>query len=207
MDQHDGSNLADLMAAAANGCQPSWNALVDRYLPLVYSVTRKYRLSGEDADDVSQTLWLRLVENLHAIREPRALPSWIVTTTKREALRVLAARQRTKPVDPSTAFDKPALDSATIDCDLLRAERHQALRDGLAQLKPEEYRLMALLIADPPLTYAEIAKRLGISVGSIGPTRGRCLTKLRATPGLERLVESDGVSGIEGGDCNELAKV
>ena len=201
MDHQHGADLADLLAGAAGGDQAAWDALVERYLPLVFSVVRRYRLSGHDAADVSQTLWLRLVENVATIREPRALSSWIITTTRREALRVLAAGQRMTPVDSTTGFDTAKFDGPDTDAELLRAERHQALRDGLAQLKPEERQLMLLLIADPPPTYAEIAGRLGISVGSIGPTRGRCLEKLRSMPELERLLAT------EGGDCNDLTRI
>jgi RNA polymerase sigma factor (sigma-70 family) len=192
MTSHDNSDLADLLRAAVEGDQSAWDALVERYLPLVYSVLRNYRLTGQDAADVSQTLWLRLVENLKTIREPRALPSWIITTTKREALRVLSTNQRALPVDPGTGFAAIVADGPENDEALLRAERRQALRDGLANLKPEEQQLMLLLIADPPVSYAEISRRLGIPVGSIGPTRGRCLDKLRETAGLERLLVSEG---------------
>jgi RNA polymerase sigma factor (sigma-70 family) len=192
MTSHDNSDLADLLRAAVEGDQSAWDALVERYLPLVYSVLRNYRLTGQDAADVSQTLWLRLVENLKTIREPRALPSWIITTTKREALRVLSTNQRALPVDPGTGFAAIVADGPENDEALLCAERRQALRDGLANLKPEEQQLMLLLIADPPVSYAEISRRLGIPVGSIGPTRGRCLDKLRETAGLERLLVSEG---------------
>ena len=207
MEPKDGPGLAELIATAAAGNQASWNALVDRYLPLVFSVIRGYRLTDEDASDVSQTLWLRLIENLETIREPRALPAWIVTTTKREALRVLAARRRTTPVDSTIGFDGKDVDAPAIDDQLLRAERRQALRDGMALLKPEERRLMMLLITDLALSYAEISRRLDISVGSIGPTRGRCLNKLRSTPGIERLMCADNDSDLEGGEVNDLAKV
>jgi RNA polymerase sigma factor (sigma-70 family) len=167
---------------------------------------RKYRLNDEDAADVSQTLWLRLVENLGSIREPRALPSWIITTTKREALRVLAARQRAIPVDAINGFDTKQLDGPETDAELLRAERQQALRDGLAELAADDRELILMFMADPPIPYKEIAARLGVPVGSIGPTRGRALTKLRATPGIARLMHAD-YDNDEGGDRGNLAGV
>lgn len=206
MELRETRTLADLLSAASQGDQASWNALVERYLPLVYSVARRYRLTDEDAADVSQTLWLRLLENLDSIREPRALPSWIITTTKREALRVLAARQRATPVDAINGFDTTSLDGPEHDADLLRAERHQALRDGLAELAPEDRELILLFIADPPLSYRQIASRLGIPVGSVGPTRGRCLNKLRSTIGIERLMAADHDDN-EGGDREALVRV
>jgi RNA polymerase sigma factor (sigma-70 family) len=200
VELRDDPSLADLLARAAGGDQQAWGTLVERYIPLVFSVARKYPLSHQDVADVSQTLWLRLVEKIATIREPEALAAWIITTTKREALHVVAAGSRTTPVDPTTGFEKAPYDGPETDAELLRVERHQALRDGLALLRPEERELMLLLIADPRPPYAEIARRLGISVGSIGPTRGRCLEKLRATAGLERLLTA------EGGDCNDLAR-
>ena len=91
--------MGELVAAAAQGDQRAWAALVERYVPLVYSIIRRYRLSDKDAEDVSQTVWLRLVEHLGAIREPQALPGWLATTTRHEALGVLRSKRRTDPVD------------------------------------------------------------------------------------------------------------
>ncbi len=190
MELRESRTPAQLLDAASRGDQASWNGLVERYLPLVYSVARRYRLSDEDAADVSQTLWLRLVEHLGSIKEPRALPSWIITTTKREALRTLAARQRTCPVDAVNGFDTTRPDATDSDAELLRAERHLALRDGLAELAPDDRELVLLFICDPPLTYSQIAARLGVPVGSIGPTRGRCLAKLRSTSSIQQLLRA-----------------
>ena len=92
--------LATLVHAAREGDQGAWDAIVDRFLPLVGAIIRRHRLSEADGDDVSQTVWLRLVEHLDALREPDALPGWIRTTTRNECLRVLAARGRVRPVDP-----------------------------------------------------------------------------------------------------------
>ena len=207
MELQETRPLADLLRSAADGDQVSWNALVERYLPLVFSVVRRYRLTDEDAADVSQTLWLRLVENLGSIREPRALPAWIITTTKREALRVLAARQRATPVDAINGFDTTRADGPETDADLLSAERHQALRDGLAELAPHDRELILMFIADPPIPYKEIAARLGVPVGSIGPTRGRALNKLRATAGIARLMGELLDDSDEGGDRAHLAGI
>lgn len=197
---------ADLVAAAVRGEQEAWNELVDRYLPLVRSVTRTYRLSDGDADDVSQTVWLRLVEHLTDIRAPAALPKWIITTTRNESLRVIKARRRTLPVDPlgAATFDAAA-DPMEVDGDLLRAERHQALRDGLSELAPQQRRLLLLLIADPPLSYREIGELLDMPVGSIGPTRARCLDQLRATSAMS-MFQADGASHDKGGGSHVLTR-
>lgn len=198
----------DLVEAAARGDQDGWDEIVQRYLPLVFSVTRRYRLSNKDAEDVSQTVWLRLVEHLDTIREPRALPMWIATTTRNEALRLVTAHRRTAPVDPlgPSALDGEA-SSAELDEELLRAERQQAMRDGLAELEPRHRELLLLLVADPPLSYEAIGARLGMPVGSIGPTRARCLARLRDTSAMQMFLASGQDTDRTGGGRNDLSTV
>jgi RNA polymerase sigma factor (sigma-70 family) len=185
------ATLAARVAAAKDGDRAAWDALVEQYMPLVLGVARRYRLSHEDVADVSQALWLRLVEHLDDIREPRALPGWIVTTTKHEALRLLSTRQRAVPVDPLTSLalnDLP--EEEGIEDDLLRLERHQALREGLRELRPQHRALLQLLLMDPPLSYDDISRQLGIPKGSIGPTRARCLEALRNTAALRTFLRT-----------------
>jgi RNA polymerase sigma factor (sigma-70 family) len=179
--------LAALVRAAREGDHDAWDAIVDRFLPLVEAIIRRHRLGDADGDDVSQTVWLRLVEHLGNLREPDALPGWIRTTTRHECLRVLAARGRVRPVDPQ---DGPGLDMAepaVADEHLLAAERRQLLRDALAELPAARRELLLLLLADPPLGYEAISERLGIPIGSIGPTRARALEQLRRTRALRGL--------------------
>ncbi|GAA4082494.1 RNA polymerase sigma factor (sigma-70 family) [Nocardioides kongjuensis] len=162
---------------------------MDRFLPLVDAIIRGHRLSEADGDDVSQTVWLRLVEHLGDLREPAALPGWIRTTTRNECLRLLAARGRVRPVDPQDASGLDAVVDDVAGTDLLAAESRQLLREALAVLPEARRALLLLLLADPPVGYEEISRRLGIPVGSIGPTRARALEQLRRTPALRRLVE------------------
>jgi RNA polymerase sigma factor (sigma-70 family) len=205
MDVDDDVN--ELVAAATRGEQQAWNALIDRYLPLVRSVTRAYRLNERDAEDVSQTVWLRLVEHLDSIREPRALPKWLMTTTKHEALRLLRSDVRENPVDPQTDPAMQRAEHVDVAADLIRAERHQALRDGLAELPPSDRELLLLLAADPPVSYREISAMLGMPVGSIGPTRGRCLERLRTTPAMVAYLSAEPTEQDKGGDRDDLARV
>jgi RNA polymerase sigma factor (sigma-70 family) len=184
-------DVARLVEAAREGDQRAWEELVQLYMPLVLSVTRRYRLEAADTADVSQTLWLRLVEHLDEIREPQRLPGWIATTVRNEAMRVLRTRGRTVSVDPQ---DGVGLESAagvepSVDEDLLRRERHKALRDGLVELRPAHRELLVLLSADPPPSYDQISERLGIPRGSIGPTRSRALAELRRTAALKDFIE------------------
>ena len=184
--------ITELVARAVGGDQDAWNAIVDRYLPLVMSVVRSYRMTEKDGEDVSQTVWLRLVENLGRIRDPQALPAWIVRTTKNESLRVLRLRARAVPVDPVDGQTLDTLpDPGEIDLELLRCERAQALRDGLAELTEDQRELLLLLVADPPLSYEAISRQLGMPVGSIGPTRARCLAKLRSTTAVKALFSAE----------------
>ncbi len=188
--------LAALVHAAREGEQVAWDAIVDRFLPLVGAIIRRHRLSEADGDDVSQTVWLRLVEHLGALREPDALPGWIRTTARNECLRVLSARGRVQVVDPQEGGSFPDADTAdAIDDELLAAERRQALREALAELPAGRRDLLLLLLTDPPLGYEEISSRLGIPIGSIGPTRARALEQLRRTRALRGL-GPDPVGGV-----------
>lgn len=184
-------SVAVLVAAARAGDDGAWGQLVERYAPLVLSVVRRHRLQGDDADDVAQTLWLRLVEHLESIREPEALPGWIVTTARHECLRLIKAHQRSQPFDPQSGREvAERADSARVDEDLLDAERHEALLAAFAELPDRQRALLALLVTDPPPSYAEISRRTGIPVGSIGPTRARALERVRASPGVHALLEA-----------------
>ena len=177
-----------LVTRAKNGDKQAWEELVDRYTPLIWSICRRYRLRRADADDVGQGVWLRLVDQLGSLRDPAGLPGWLTTTTQRECGRVLSvSREQEVPGQSPDAADIPDKGTGIAESELLRAERHAALRDAFTQLPPKSQQLIALLIQDPPLSYAEISAKLGIPVGSIGPIRGRCLEKLRRHPAIAAL--------------------
>ncbi|WP_416901964.1 RNA polymerase sigma factor [Micromonospora echinospora] len=182
-----GRGTPALVSAAAAGDEAAWAELVRRYTPLVATVIRSHGLDRADSADVNQTVWLRLVEQLGRLRDSHALPAWLVTTTRRECHRLLRLGRRTQPFDPYDDSDVGVfllVDSAAPDEDLLRAERRQALRDAFAQLSPRCRELLALLSGDPPASYREVGERLGMPVGSVGPTQARCLARLRDCPAL-----------------------
>ena len=179
----------DLLRDAAQGDRRAWTALVDRFLPLVYSVIGGFRLQPSDAQDVSQAVWLHLLENLSSIRQPAALPGWLASTTRNEALRLFRARKRTALVDPGDDWLLNLDDDTAIDHLLLVAERHQALRDALEELPPTNRQLLLLLATDPPTPYEQISQILNIPLGSVGPTRIRCLKRLRAAAPIQALVD------------------
>lgn len=181
----DDQLVVDLVARARDGDQMAWDEIVERYAPLVWSMCQRYRLSRADADDVGAYVWLRLVERLDTIREPAALPGWLATTTRRECLRVLRAKDRELPVEDHQLVaddSNPAADDW-----LLAQERKIALRTAFAELSQRCRRLLELLFSEPSTPYEEISAILGIPVGTIGPTRQRCLGKLRANPALAAL--------------------
>jgi RNA polymerase sigma factor (sigma-70 family) len=183
--------VEDLVASAAGGDQGAWKAIVDRYAALVWSICFRFRLSDSDAADVSQTVWLRTVEKLDSLREPAALPGWLATTTRRECIKVASSLQRAPQTLDGAPLDLGAdEDSTAPDVELLAAERRAMVREAVAQLPEHCQRLLTLLVCPTPVPYAEISTRLSIPVGSIGPTRARCLEKLRACPVVIRWMTS-----------------
>ena len=166
----------------------SWEALVEEFSPLVRSVLRRYRLSEWDIADVSQNVWFSLFAHLPRIREPAALPGWIVTTTRNAALRALSAAQRTEPMEPERFARYGEAAHTEIEAEIISLEQRRAVRAGIRELRPAEQQLMLLLLlTDPAPSYRQISRQLGIPIGSIGPTRARCLQKLRGTPAIRDL--------------------
>ncbi len=175
-----------LVAEATEGNQAAWTVIVDRYAALVWSICVRFRLSESDAADVVQTVWLRTVERLSTLREPAALPGWLATTTRRECIKASGSGRTSWPLGELAATLPADEDSTAPDVELLAAERRAMVREAFAQLPEHCRRLLALLVSDEQHSYADISARLHISVGSIGPTRGRCLDKLRACPAVAR---------------------
>jgi RNA polymerase sigma factor (sigma-70 family) len=188
-------SVTDLVTRAKNGEQQAWDALVERYAPLIWSICRRYRLEAGDAEDVGQSVWLTLVTHLDHLRDAAALPGWLATTTRRECGRVInaadARRARERGLIADTISDT---ETGAVDQELLVAEQHAALRDAFARLPPGCQQLLALLIADPPVPYAEISARLGVSAGSIGPNRRRCLDRLSRDPAIAALISTEAAS-------------
>ncbi|HEU4347943.1 MAG TPA: sigma-70 family RNA polymerase sigma factor [Actinoplanes sp.] len=186
-----GWDLPRLVKASMDRDEEAWNELVRRFAGLVAYVIRHYRLTPADAQDVSQLVWLRLVEHLGEIREPSALPGWLATTTRHECERYLRINGRSVAVDPLTMWEADRADGSEVDEMLLAAERRRVLLDGLGQLAPQHRELLLMLAADPPYAYAEISRILGIPIGSIGPTRSRVLGKLRETDAVRAYLDAD----------------
>lgn len=167
----------ELLSRVIAGDEQAWGEVVNRYAGLVWSVARSYRLSSAATDDVVQTVWLRLAEHCGKIRQADRLASWLATTTRNEALRVIRGNTRQTPMamnDDLAEPTAPSIEERVGDDATLRA-----VLQAFAKLSAEDQQLMRLLCAVPPLDYQTIAEMLGRPIGSIGPTRARCIERLR----------------------------
>jgi RNA polymerase sigma factor (sigma-70 family) len=180
------SDVGQLVRDAADGDPAAWNRLVERFNGLVWSVARAHRLDSADASDVVQTTWLRLVENLGRLQEPERVGAWLATTARRESLRTLRLSARVLPTEPELLPD--AGTDAPLAAALLASERDRALWTAFGGLSERCQVLLRALVADPPPSYEDVGAALDMPIGSIGPTRQRCLERLRG------LAETAGVS-------------
>lgn len=201
----DDPHVVALVARATDGDQDAWDEIVERFAPLVWSICTRYRLSSQDSQDVGQTVWLLLVEQLGRLREPAALPGWLATTTHRECLRVLRVARSRNQLAWTTLDDESRQypDDVEIEEELIAAEWAAALRAAFAELPPQCQQLLSMLISDPPSSYVEISAALGMKLGSIGPQRARCLQRMRRTQALRALTDepTDTEVGARGGEA------
>ena len=172
------SDLAELVVRASGGDQTAWDEVVDRFAGLVWHVARAHRLGDADSADVAQTVWLRLVESLPRLREPAAVGGWLATTTRNECLRVLRVSGREVADDSTVLVDVPSREASPEAVVELAEDRH-LVRTALDRLSERCRTLLRALAYSPDDSYADISSALGMPVGSIGPTRSRCLQHLR----------------------------
>lgn len=185
----------ELLAKAADGDQAAWDGLVERFSQMIWSIARGFRLDDATAKDVSQTVWLRLVENLDRIKEPERLPGWLATTARREALRVKNVRDRMVPTD----FEYDVTDeSPSLEAMLVEDEEAQEVVLAFGKLSEDCRQLLRLLTTEPPLSYEEIAEIIGRPLGSLGPTRSRCLERLKAA--MTTRIKEGGEGSFHSGD-------
>jgi RNA polymerase sigma factor (sigma-70 family) len=189
------STHGQLLALAAGGDQGAWNELVDRFGQMVWSIARSFRLDEATAKDVSQTVWLKLVENCDRIADPERLPGWLATTCRREALRVKGLRERTIPTDFEFDLedDSPGLETMLVEDD----EARQVVI-AFRMLGEDCQQLLRLLSVEPALSYEEISEIVGRPVGSLGPTRARCLDRLKA--GMTSRIRGAGSGSLHEGE-------
>ena len=172
-------DVAELVRCAADGDRMAWERLVEQFHRLIWSITAEFKLVESDAADVAQTTWLRLLEHIDRIEYPDRVGSWLAATARNQCLRTLAARKRVVLSDDDIELGSAQVHGPEIDERLLADERDQTVRDAMSRLPRRWQRLLEMLMADPPVSYADISDELELPIGSIGPTRGRCLARLR----------------------------
>lgn len=169
---------ADLMHGVATGDGQAWEELVGRYTGMLHAIARSYGLDPAASGDVVQTTWLRLVEHLGSLREPSAVSGWLATTVRRQC--ILLARNRRRELPVEQADELYALDNDhSPEGEVVARDRDARVRAAFHRLPVKDRRLLACLMISARCSYADASVRLGMPVGSIGPTRARSLQRLR----------------------------
>jgi RNA polymerase sigma factor (sigma-70 family) len=174
------AELEDLVARAREGDESAWEALVRGTSNAVYRGLAAFNVPNEVREELYHETYIKLVEHIDSIEHPAALPAWLITTARRQALQYVRTRQRLVPVaDMPVEIDHAGLDDALLDSEL-----KVAVARAFRRLSEACQTLLRLVTMSPPLSYAEVAEILGKPIGDIGPSRMRCLQKLRLTPEL-----------------------
>jgi RNA polymerase sigma factor (sigma-70 family) len=166
----------DVVRMAAEGQKEAWDELHRRYHKMIARIARSSGCASADLSDIQQAVWARLIQHIGRLNQPDAVAGWLAVVTKRECVR-LNSRQR-----PVIEIDEVARVAPTEEEPLttvLHAERQAAVRQAVATLSPRRRRLLEAMLDNPDLGYDQLAARLSMPRGSIGPTRQRCLEDLR----------------------------
>lgn len=191
-----GTSDIELWQEILDGDAKSWETLVRRYQSLIYAIAIRSGLSMSDAADCFQQTWLALYQHRRRIKDPSRLSAWLVTTAKREALRLLS---QSPSVSTSNTINDPADPNPLADNELIRLERQAHLEAALKQLDPRCRRLLeTFFLSSEDKSYEEIAATLGLAANSIGPIRRRCLERLK------RILLENGFPGVRDGDERAL---
>jgi RNA polymerase sigma factor (sigma-70 family) len=172
-------DVADLVTACLDGDQRAWVRLVDQFTPMVWTITRSHRLSPVDCQDVYQLTWMRAVQYLPQLRERAQVAAWLATTARRECLKHIQRGRRLVPVGDSPLFDTYERETEHPDEPALRRAEAGEVLDAFRQLPSRDQELLGVLLADPPPSYDEASRLLGLPRGSLGPLRRRALARLR----------------------------
>jgi RNA polymerase sigma factor (sigma-70 family) len=170
-------NLTQIWEKVCDGDPASWQKLVHKYAALVYSVAKRTGLSDADAEDCSQQTWLTLYRKRNSIKDPKAIPSWLIKTTHRHAVKLAQQLNRLSTLEQSDVYS--STDPIPID-EIVLLEQQVLIQDGLRELEPRCRKLLTeLYFSDPPKSYKEISRIMGVNQNNIGPMRSRCLEKLK----------------------------
>jgi RNA polymerase sigma factor (sigma-70 family) len=200
----DAHELERLVLAAADGDESAWATLVRQFAGGIRAAARMHRLAPHDVDDVLQSTWMRLVECIEHLREPAAVAGWLNTTARRESLHLVQRAARVRPTGDELSEGERE-EAGPIDR-LIGAERRRAVSEALAELPDRERTLLSFMLTERASSYAEISLALGMPVGSIGPTRGRALTRLRRDRRLRALMSADASPGKPPSAPREVGK-
>jgi RNA polymerase sigma factor (sigma-70 family) len=189
----DAAELERMVLAAAGGDRGAWAALIEKFTGRIRGVARAHRLTSHDVDDVVQTTWLRLLEHIDKVDEPRAVGAYLEVCGRHESLRILRSRKREWPSDDSELADQPVepVDEqrlVAVERDAALAEFRAAVAPALERLPERQRALMSMLFADVTPSYQAIGAALGLPIGAIGPTRARALTRLGRDPAFARAI-------------------
>ncbi len=179
------ASVACLVEKAREGNAGAWEELVARFGGMIAATGRRYRLTASDVAELQQTTWLRLVENLHRIEQPERIGGWLATTARRESLQLLRRAGKYRSGADQMLANMPDRHLPEPDARPIAEEREVVIRAAWGRLKPRCQELLSLLMTDDPLGYKDLSKLLEMPVGSIGPTRARCLEHLRRLVGEE----------------------
>ncbi len=181
-DGEPADDVAHLVRRAVDGDQAAWSGIVDRFSGRVWAICRAHRLSHADAADVFQQTWLRVLEHLDSLRDPARLGAWIGTTCRHEALAAIRRARRSQPVGDPDLLDRVAGPADDPEAPILTADRDAELWRAFRRLSLRCQEVLRVLVVDVPdgrPSYELAAAALDIPIGSLGPTRGRCLAQLR----------------------------
>ncbi len=183
------NDSAELVGRIRTGDGSAWRELVDQYEPLLRRLARQYRLSGQDAEDAIQLTWLRCLEHIDQITHADRLRGWLATVCRRESLRLATKRRRemalgeqtvTRLVDEGQEEHDPGAEMA-------RRDERDRLSRAITALPEQQRRVLIELLKEEGRSYLDLSRRLGLPVGSIGPTRQRAIARLRQDPRLAEL--------------------
>jgi len=178
--------LQGLVAAATDNDPRAWERLVSEFTPMIRGVARRHRLDSFDQDEVVQRTFLALVRHIGRLRDPLSIPGWLASTARRASLAVIGDGAREIPM-AEIVTDAPR--ETDHDDRLLAAERREAVRSAAARMPARQRELVSALSMEPALSQRQVSERLGMPIGSIGPTRQRCVERMRRDPHVSLLID------------------